>query len=140
MTTRTFVRWALAAPLIIPLLGIPLLRVERDPFGTVGQVLVGSALAGAIPYLAFAAAFAAWARGRAPGQVERAARLAPLLFLLPFAGFWLLLVTVRGGTGALPMVGVLSVCAVAVGYVYVLAADVLYRVLERCGVIRHGPA
>lgn len=140
MTTRSFVRRALAAPVVVPVLGIPLLRVEQDPFDMIGQVLVGSALFGLVPYLAFAAAFAAWTRDRAPGEVERAAWLAPLLFLLPFAGFWLLLAIAGGGSGALPMVMVLSLAAVALGYVYVLAADVLYRVLQRRGVIRPGPA
>ncbi len=140
MTTRTFIRWALAAPVIVPVLGFPLLYVERDPFDMVGQVLVGSVVVGMIPYLAFAAAFAAWTRDRAPREVERAAWRAPLLFLPLFAGFWLLLVTARSGTDAMPMVMMLSLFAVGVGYVYVLVADVLYRVLERRGVIRPGPA
>jgi hypothetical protein len=140
MTTRSFVRRALAAPVVVPVLGVPLLRVERDPFDLIGQVLVGSAVAGLVPYLAFAAAFAAWTRDRAPGEVQRAAWLAPLLFLLPFAGFWLLLAIAGGGSGALPMVMVLSLAAVGIGYVYVLAADVLYRVLRCRGVIRPGSA
>jgi hypothetical protein len=140
MTVRAFVRWALAAPVIVPLLAFPLLTVERDPFDTAGQLLLGSAVAGLAPYAVFAIAFAAWTRERTPEEVERAAWLAPLLFLFPFALFWLLLVTVRGGTGAVPMVMALSAVAVAVGYAYVLAADVLYRLLARRGVIRPGPA
>jgi hypothetical protein len=140
MTTRTFIRWVLAAPVIVPMLAFPLLYVERDPVDGSGQVLVGSAVAGLIPYLVFAAGFAAWTRDRAPREVERAAWRAPLLFLPLFAVFWLLLVTVRGGTGAMPMVVMLSLFAVGVGYVYVLVTDVLYRVLERRGVIRPGPA
>ncbi|HEX6372937.1 MAG TPA: hypothetical protein VF006_28700 [Longimicrobium sp.] len=137
MTVRVFVRWALAAPVIVPLLAYPLLRVERDPFDMVGQVLVGSAVVGLAPYLVFAAAFAHWARDRAPAEVQRAAWRAPLLFLLPFALFWLLLVAVRGGgSGAVPMVMALCAIAVAVGYAYVIAADALYRLLARRGVIR----
>jgi hypothetical protein len=141
MTVRVFVRWALAAPVTVPVLAYPLLRVEADPFDGMAQVLVGSALAGLAPYLVFAAAFAAWARDRTAAEVERAAWRAPLLFLYPFVLFWLLLVTVRGGgTDALPMVMGLSVFAVAVGYMYVLAADLLYRLLARRGVIHPGPA
>lgn len=140
MTPRGYVRWALAAPVIVPVLAYPLVRVERDPFDAIGQLLVGSAVVGWIPYLLFAGAFAAWARDRAPAQVERAAWLAPLLFLFPFAAFWLLLVTVRGGSGAAPMVMGLGAFAVAFGYLYVLAANVLYRLLARRGVIRPDPA
>lgn len=137
MTPRAFVRWALAAPVVVPLLGLPLLRVERDPFDVAGQLLLGSLVAGLAPYLVFAAAFDAWARGRAPAEVERGAWLAPLVFLFPFAGFWLLLVSLRGGgADAVPMVMVLSAFAVGVGYAYVLAADVAYRLLSRRGVIR----
>jgi hypothetical protein len=140
MTVRGFVRWALAAPVIVPLQAFPLLFIEQDPFDMIGQVLVGSAVAGLAPYAVFAIAFAAWTRERTPEQVERAALLAPLLFLFPFALFWLLLVTVRGGSGAWPMVMGLSAFAVAVGYAYVLLADVLYRLLARRGVIRPGTA
>ncbi|HEX5872764.1 MAG TPA: hypothetical protein VFY65_20175 [Longimicrobium sp.] len=137
MTVRVFVRWALAAPVIVPVLAYPLLLGERDPFDAAGQLLVGSAVAGLAPYLVFAIAFAAWARDRTAAEVERAAWLAPLLFLLPFTVFWLLLVTVRGGgPGAVPMVMALCAAAVAVGYAYVAAADVLYRLLARRGVIR----
>lgn len=140
MTVRGFVRWALAAPVIVPLLAYPLLFVERHPFDAIGQVLVGSAVVGLAPYVVFAVVFAAWTRERTPEEVERAAWRAPLLFLFPFALFWLLLVTVRGGSGAWPMVMGLSAFAVAVGYAYVLVADVLYRLLARRGVIRPGTA
>lgn len=140
MTVRGFVRWALAAPVIVPLLACPLLYVERDPIDAIGQLLVGSAVVGLAPYAVFAIAFAAWTRDRTPEQVERAALLAPLLFLCPFALFWLLLVTVRGGSGAWPMVMGLSALAAAVGYAYVLAADVVCRLLARRGVIRPGTA
>lgn len=136
MTSRAFVRWALAAPVLVPVLAFPLLRVERDPFDAIGQVLVGSLVAGLVPYLAFAAAFAAWARDRTPAEVKRAAWRAPLLFLVPFLTYWLLLVTARGGSGALPMVAMLGLFAVAVGYAYVVAADLLYHLLVRRGVIR----
>jgi hypothetical protein len=140
MTVRAFVRWALAAPVIVPLLAFPLLFVERDPVDVIGQLLVGSAVAGLAPYAVFAIAFAAWTRGRTPAQVERAALVAPLLFLFPFALFWLLLVTVRGASGAWTMVMALCGLAVAVGYAYVLAADVVYRLLARRGVIHPGTA
>jgi hypothetical protein len=140
MTPRSYVHRALAAPVIIPILALPLLRVERDPFDAIGQVLVGSALAGLLPYLVFAAAFARWVRGCTPAEVERAAWLAPLLFLAPFAGFWLLLVVARGGTDALGMVIGLSAFVLVLGYAYVVAADLLYRALDRRGVIRPGPA
>lgn len=136
MTLRAFVRWALAAPVIVPALAYPLLFVERDPWDALGQLLVGSLVLGLAPYLLFAGAFAAWTRGRTPAQVERAAWLAPLLFALPFALFWLVLVTARGGEGAGPMLVALCVLAVAVGYGYVLAAGLLYRLLSRRGVIR----
>lgn len=132
MTVRVFVRWALAAPVIVPLPAYPLLRGGARPFDAVGQLLVGSVVVGMAPYLVFAAAFAAWARNR-----TAAGWSAPLLFLLPFALFWLLLVTVcGGGAGAVPMVMALSAVAVAVGYAYVAAADALYRLLARRGVIR----
>lgn len=140
MTPRSYVHRALAAPVLIPLLAFPLLRVERDPFDAIGQVLVGSAVAGLLPYLLFAVLFARWARGRTPAEVERAAWLAPLLFLAPFAGFWLLLVIARGGTDALGMILGLSAAVLVVGYAYVIAADLLYRALQRSGVIRPGPA
>ena len=140
MTVRGFVRGALAAPVIAPMLACPLLFVERAPFRVAGQLLVGSAVAGLAPYAVFAILFAAWTRGRTPAEVERAAWRAPLLFLFPFALFWLLLVTVRGGSDPLPMVMGLSALAVVFGYAYVLAAEVAYRLLARRGVIRPGPA
>jgi hypothetical protein len=49
MTSRACVRWALAAPVIVPVLAFPLLRIERDPFDMIGQVLVRSAIAGLLP-------------------------------------------------------------------------------------------
>lgn len=140
MTVGSYVRRALAAPVILPLLALPLLVVERDPVDAVGQVLAGSLVAGVAPYLVFAAAFAAWTRGCTAAEVERAAWRAPLLFLLPFTGFWLVMVIARGGSGAFGMVMVLSGFAVAVGYAYVLAADLLYRLLRRRGLIRPDPA
>lgn len=140
MTPRSCIRRALFAPVIVPVLAFPLLRVERDAFDVIAQVLVGSAVAGLLPYLLFAGAFARWSRGRPPAEVERAAWLAPALFLLPFAGFWLLVVIAWGGVDALGMVLGLSAFVLVVGYGYVLAADLPYRVLERRGAIRPGPA
>lgn len=140
MTFRSYVRRALAAPVLVPVLAYPLLHVERDPFDMAGQLLVGSAVAGLLPYLAFAGAFEAWTRGRAPAEVERAAWLAPLLFVLPFTAFWLLLVTAAGGDGALGMVLGLGGFALALGYVYVIAAGALYRLLRRRGFIHPEPA
>jgi hypothetical protein len=46
----------------------------------------------------------------------------------------------RGGDGALGMVLGLAGFAVALGYVYVVAAGVLYRLLRRRGVIHPEPA
>jgi hypothetical protein len=140
MTTRSYVRWALAAPVAVPVLAWPLLRVERDPWDGIAQLLVGSAVVGLLPYLPFAAVFAAWTRGRTPAEVERAAWLAPLLFLALFAGFWLVLVAAGGGADALGMVLGLCGLALGMGYAYVLAADLLYRLLARGGVIRPEPA
>ena len=50
------------------------------------------------------------------------------------------MVIARGGADALGMVLGLSAFVLVVGYGYVLAADLRYRVLERRGVIRPEPA
>ena len=55
MTHHAFVCWALTAPMIVPVLAFPLLRVERDPFDSIAQLLVGSLVVGLVPYLVFAA-------------------------------------------------------------------------------------
>lgn len=136
MTLAGYVRCALAAPVIVPLLAYPLLWVDGAPFDRVGQLLVGSLVVGLVPYLLFALVFAAWARDRPPPQVERAAWLAPLAFLVPFAGFWVLLLTFRGADEVLGVTLGLSGFALALGYVYVLLADLLYRLLAARGVIR----
>lgn len=135
MTPRSYLRRALVAPVAVALPAFLLARSLGDPFGAVGQVLVGALFAAVVPYLLSSIAFATWIRGRPPQAVERAAWLAPLLFLVPYIGYLLLIAAATGALDALGLVAGLSGFMLAIGYGYVAAAMALYHQLERRGVI-----
>jgi hypothetical protein len=134
MTSHAFLRWALAAPVIVSVLAITLLRVENDLFALMGVALV----MGLPPYVAFTVGFAAWARDHEPAKVRRAAWLAPLLFAFPLAIFWIvwiLLMMGSAGTDVVPFVAIAGLVGVGVGYAFVIPAAALYRLLVRRGAI-----
>lgn len=134
MTSHAFLRWALAAPIIVSVPTITLLGVEDGPFALIGPALI----MGLPPYVAFTVGFAAWARDHEPAKVRRAAWLAPLLFVFPLATFWIAWIQLMmgsAGTGTLPVVGMAGLFGVGVGYAFVIPAAALYRLLVRRGVI-----
>lgn len=134
MASHAFLRWALAAPVIVSVLTITLLRGEEGLFALIGPAFV----MGLPPYVAFTVGFAAWARDHEPAKVQRAVWLAPLLFVFPLATFWIvwiLLMMGSDGTGALPLVAMSGLFGVGVGYAFVMPAAALYRLLVRRGVI-----
>ncbi|HEU0015392.1 MAG TPA: hypothetical protein VFQ45_17010 [Longimicrobium sp.] len=132
MRVRTFYCWALAAPVLLPLLvGLPLVRLDLDPFQGIGQFLVGSLAVAGIPYVIFAGAFFVWSEDKTETQVRHAALAAPLLFA-PFATvFWSGMAMFQGASAGGPMLMGLAMFVLIFGYFYVFLGLAAHHVLRR---------
>jgi hypothetical protein len=141
MSIKSYYRWALALPLLLPALATPLLMADRVPgvLGAVVMYLFWSMLVGGIPYLLFATGFLLWMRRAPERRVRTAVLLSPLLYtplLLAYLVTFLLVDgTLRSGGDTL---GMFAAFGVSFGYVYVALAE-LGRWLLRPGAARMTP-
>ena len=140
MTVAAFFRWALALPLVLPLLALPLALV-RNEVGGLGFLLLMSLVLGGVPYLIFAGLLLWWSRGKSEAQLKRAGLLAPFL-MLPV--YWLVLAIdalvtrqiVQELTNLGNLMFTLSLFLLAFGYAYVVLAVVLLALFTRLGWVR----
>lgn len=143
MSIKSYYRWALALPLLLPVLATPLLMADDrlpDVLGAVLMFLFYSMLIGGIPYLLFATGFLLWMRRASDDRVRTAVLLSPLLYTLVLLA-WLAAFTPFDGPfgDSLGALGVFAAFGVSFGYWYVALAE-LGRLLVRPGAGRMTPA
>src|SRR6267142_1989991 len=134
MIAKRYFQFSLLLPLILPAM-VLLLFESSLRRGSVVFILIFSLYLGGLPYLLFVIGLFFWMRGKDVRQIQRMTFIAPLLF----AGFFVICVI-----AAIPiqflMIGevrieaevVLQCCVVilALGYAYVLVANVGYAILR----------
>lgn len=142
MSVRSYYRWALALPLLVPALAWPLTLLNPLPGGlaVVAMFLFWSMLVGGVPYVLFAAGFLLWMRGRSDDRVRRAILAAPLLFAVWLAICLTAFLAVDGTLArSRESLGMITVFGLLFGYAYVGLAE-LGRALLRPGAAQSAPA
>lgn len=141
MSVKRYYRFALALPLLVPALLSPLISLEAGPqaLRLVLFVLYWSVVIGGVPYLLFAAGFLLWMRDKPDASVRGAVLLSPLLYSVVLLACFALFLMVDGALrSSSDSFGMIAVCAVVVGYLYVGVAE-LGRALLRPGAAPAGP-
>jgi hypothetical protein len=142
MSIRSYYRWALALPLLVPALAWPLTLFNPLPDGlaVVAMFLYWSVLIGGIPYVLFAAGFLLWMRGRPDHRVRTAVYVAPLVYAVWLAVCLAVFLAVDGTlASSRESFGMITVCGLVFGYGYVGLAE-LGRALLRPGGAPAAPA
>jgi hypothetical protein len=126
MSIRSYYRWAMAMPVVLPLLATGVLMVSpRDgDLGIILFYLFGSLVIGGGPYLLFAAGFLLWTRGRSDGEIRRVVLLSPLVFTGVMTVCLALFVAVDSGSANGDFLGASTAFGVVFGYAYVLLAEI----------------
>jgi hypothetical protein len=139
MSIKSYYRWALLLPLVVPALASPLLLLQPlpDVLGAVMLYLVWSLLVGGIPYLLFAAAFLLWMRRAPEDHVRTAVLLSPVIYSAVLATCLVLFLAVDGSlASSAESLTYMTGFGLLFGYGYVAIAEA-GRVLLRP---RHAPA
>lgn len=147
MTLRSYYRWALLLPFVVPMIVAPL--AYRTPAGTdlraVGYILGYSVVLGGLPYAAFVLWQLRRMRDRTDAQLVRAMWLAPLGYAALMTVTALVVILIAGALDEVLLLRVgiatslyLGAMAVGLGYVYVLLAEAGRLILRRRGCV--GPA
>jgi surface polysaccharide O-acyltransferase-like enzyme len=127
MSIKSYYRWALALPLLLPALATPLLMADDRLPGVLGAVvmyLFYSMLIGGIPYLLFATGFLLWMRRAPDDRVRTAVLLSPLLYTLVLLAWLAAFLPFDGPIGdSLAALGVFAAFGVSFGYWYVALAE-----------------
>ncbi|HEU0015705.1 MAG TPA: hypothetical protein VFQ45_18655 [Longimicrobium sp.] len=144
MTTRTYLRLSLLAPVVVPLLLLPLLLIDPLPavVGSLMGILLFSLLIGGIPYVLFAVGLYVYLDPADERGWVRASWAAPLLYVPVLCACLLALslLMVRPEQGSL-LAGMAYYAAwgLGVGYFYVLLVHAVRGVLTRWGLVRGEP-
>ena len=141
MTVRSYYRWALALPLLVPALAWPLTLLNPLPGGlaVVAMFLYWSVLVGGVPYVLFAAGFLLWMRGRPDDQVRTGIQVAPLVYAIWLTVCGTVFLAIDGAVASSrDSIGMIAVCGLLFGYGYVGLAE-LGRVLLRPGTAPAAP-
>lgn len=125
MSVKSYYRWTLLLPLLVPALASPLSLLEsRGGLGAVLFFLYWSVIIGGVPYLLFAAGFLVWMRRVPDERVRIGILVSPLVYtavLLVALTLFLLV------DGAFPSsgdsLGFFAVCSLVIGYFYVALAE-----------------
>jgi hypothetical protein len=140
MSTRTYYRWALLLPLLVPVLVSPLLGLLPGFPAVLAYLLFLSLVIGGVPYLLFATGFLLWMRGASDARVRHGILLAPLVYtvvmIVCLTPFLLLDGTLANSSDSL---GTFAWFALVFGYGYVALAE-LGRLLLRPGTALAAPA
>lgn len=142
MSVRSYYRWALALPLLVPALALPLTLLNPLPGGLalVTMLLYWSLLVGGVPYVLFAAGFLLWMRGRPNDAVRTGIRVAPLVYAAWLTFCLALFLAVDGALASgSDSMGMIAMFALLFGYGYVGLAE-LGRALLRPGAAPPAPA
>lgn len=127
MSARSYYRWALALPLLVPALLSPLMLLDPAPAGVrvVMLFLSWSVLIGGVPYVLFAIGFLLWMRGRPNHAVRKGIYMSPLVFAVWLMVCLSLFLAVDGTLGSSSeFVGLFAIFGVVFGYGYVGLAEV----------------
>ena len=142
MSVRSYYRWALALPLLVPALALPLTLLNPLPGGLalVAMFLYRSVLIGGVPYVLFAAGFLLWMRGRPDEQVRTGIQVAPLVYAIWLAVCFTIFLAVDSTVAnSRDSIVMLAICGLLFGYGYVGLAE-LCRALLRPGAAPAAPA
>lgn len=135
MSVKTYYRWALLLPLVLPALALPLARVDLLPPGVdvLVMLLTWSLMVGGIPYVLFAAGFLVW-MGRVPeDRVRGGILLSPVIYTAVLIACFSALLAVDGGLrSSRDSLQLFGAFGLAFGYAYVGLAE-LGRALLRPG-------
>lgn len=127
MSIKSYYRWALALPLLLPALATPLLMADDhlpEVLGAVMMYLFYSMLIGGIPYLLFVTGFLLWMRRAPESRVRTAVLLSPLMYTLVLLAWLAAFIPFDGGIGdSLGALGVFAAFGVSFGYGYVAIAE-----------------
>ncbi|HEU4881576.1 MAG TPA: hypothetical protein VFT45_05005 [Longimicrobium sp.] len=143
MSIRSYYRWALVLPLLVPALVSPLGMLNPQPPGfttMLTYLLFMSVLIGGVPYVLFAIGFLLWMRGASDARIRRGILLSPLVYtgvmLLCLTLFLLIDGTFSNSSDSM---GMFVGFALLFGYGYVALAE-LGRLLLRPGAASAEPA
>ncbi len=144
MPVISFMRLALAVPVLVPVLAILLSFLIRAVSGSNEATdltrwtyfLVFSLVIGGLPYLVFVVAVVLWSRGKNARAIYRLSFVAPFLFaaILVALGFTFMLISNQSPyalDAALSSTSYYAGLGVGLGYVYVALVHVAYAVLWR---------
>lgn len=127
MSVKSYYRWALVLPLLLPALAWPLALFNPLPpvLAAVAMYLFWSVLIGGVPYLLFAVGFLLWTRDASEGRVRTGILLSPLVYTAVLMACFTALQAVEGDT---PSSGdsllFFAVFGLLFGYAYVGLAEV----------------
>lgn len=133
MSVRSYYRWALALPLLVPALVSPLTLLDPLPDGVrvVTMFLYWSVLIGGVPYVLFAIGFLLWMRGRPDAAVRTGILMSPLVYAAWLVLCLTLFLVVDGAlASSSDSIGMIAVFGLLFGYGYVGLAE-LGRALLR---------
>lgn len=141
MSVKTYYRWTLLLPLLVPALAWPLLNLLSSGFaGMAAYLLFLSLLIGGVPYLLFAIGFLLWMRDASDARVHRGILLAPVVYTAVMVVCLTLFLLVDGTfSNSSDSLGTFVGFALAFGYGYVALAE-LGRLLLRPGTAPAEPA
>ena len=145
MNEKRIYRICLALPLIVPVgcvlvLNFLIKPLDLDstdslfrPVGVIMGILVYAGLIAGIPYVLLAVSLLIWMRDKDVSDIRRALLLSPLIFILYFSVFGLIIfaVTEMSGEGVFSMFILLTIFIVPVGYFYVLITFGIARLFRK---------
>ncbi|WP_420129349.1 hypothetical protein [Longimicrobium sp.] len=133
MSVKTYYRWALLLPLLVPALAWLLQGLLPGSAAAMAYLLFMSVVIGGVPYLLFAIGFLLWMRGASDARVHRGILLAPLTYTVVLVICLTLFLLVDGTlSNSSDSLGTFVGFALVFGYGYVALAE-LGRALLRPG-------
>lgn len=131
MSIRSYYRWALLLPLVLPLISFGVIQLWPRQGSAVAYMVYGSLWVGGVPYVLFALGLLAWSRGRTDDQMRRAILLAPPIFTAVLLVCLVVFQVVDGNLSrGTDFFATAAGCGLAFGYGYVALAE-LGRLLLR---------
>lgn len=127
MSVKSYYRWTLVLPLLLPALASPLALFNPLPPlpAAVLMFLFWSVLIGGVPYLLFAIGFLLWTRGASGERVRRGILVSPLVYTAVLMICFTALLVVEGNTSSNgDSLSIFGVFGLLFGYGYVGLAEV----------------
>lgn len=126
MSVKSYYRWALVLPLLLPAVAWPLALFNPLPpvLAAVTMYLFWSVLIGGVPYLLFAIGFLLWTRGASGERVRTGILLSPLVYTTVLMACFTALRVMEGTSGNGDSLLFFAVFGLLFGYGYVGLAEV----------------